>query len=178
MCRIQIRFWTIKRHSIPCPHRWAMLCVLNQQKTLHTLPSQVSFGASSEPSKDTPYPALTGELWSVFWTIKRHSIPCPHGWAMECLLWGFREILSYYKEVPPLSVLMVRLYVSQQCSQINLGCTLWRRIYTTSEISASASESGLGHNQNKWIDVSCLHWSESMSEIFVSDVCVWAPHYM
>ena len=43
-------------------------------------------------------------------------------------------------------------------------------IYTTSKISVWASESQLGRNQNKWIDVLCLHWSESVSEIFVADV--------
>ena len=32
-----------------------------------------------------------------------------------------------------------------------------RRIYTISEISVRASKSELGCNQNKWIDVSCLH---------------------
>ena len=53
-----------------------------------------------------------------------------------------------------------------------------RRIYTTSEISVRASESELGPNQNKWIEVSSLHWSESVSEIFVSDVCVLARRYM
>ena len=30
------------------------------------------------------------------------------------------------------------------------------------------SESEFEHNQNKWIDVSCLHWTQSVSEIFVS----------
>ena len=49
---------------------------------------------------------------------------------------------------------------------------------TTSEISVRASESELGRNQNKWIDVSCLHWSKSMSEIFVLDVRVRARPYM
>ena len=43
-----------------------------------------------------------------------------------------------------------------------------RGIYTTSKISVRESESELGRNQNKWIDFSCLHWSESMSEIFVA----------
>ena len=56
-------------------------------------------------------------------------------------------------------------------------CNL-RRIYPTSEISVRASESQLGRNQNKWIDVSCLHWSQSESEIFVSDVRVRARRYM
>ena len=50
--------------------------------------------------------------------------------------------------------------------------------YTASEISVWASESELGRNQNKWIDVSCLHWSESVSETFTSDVRVWARRYM
>ena len=56
----------------------------------------------------------------------------------------------------------------------------FRRIYTTSEISVRAFESELGCNQNKWIDVLCLHWSESVSESFVSDVRVQsrARHYM
>ena len=53
-----------------------------------------------------------------------------------------------------------------------------RRIYTTSEISVRASESELGRYQNKWIDVSCLHWSESVSEIFVSNVRVRARRYV
>ena len=53
-----------------------------------------------------------------------------------------------------------------------------RRIYTTSDISVQASESELGRNQNKWIDVSCLHWSESVSETFVSDVRIRARRYM
>ena len=53
-----------------------------------------------------------------------------------------------------------------------------RHIYTTSEISLWASESELRRNQNKWIDVSCLYWFESVSEIFVSDVRVRARHYM
>ena len=55
---------------------------------------------------------------------------------------------------------------------------LLRRIYTTSEISVRASESKLRRNQNKWINVSCLHWSESESETFVSDVRVWTRPYM
>ena len=53
-----------------------------------------------------------------------------------------------------------------------------RRIHTSSEISVQASQSELGRNQNKWIDVSCLHWSESVSETFVSDVRVRARRYM
>ena len=53
-----------------------------------------------------------------------------------------------------------------------------RHIYTTSEVSVRASESELGHNQNKWIDVSCLHSCKSMSEIFVSDVRVRDRRYM
>ena len=52
----------------------------------------------------------------------------------------------------------------------------YRRIYTTSEISVRASDSELGRNQTKWIDVSCFHWSESESEIFVSDVRVSSLH--
>ena len=47
-----------------------------------------------------------------------------------------------------------------------------------SGISVRASKSELGRNQNKWIDVSCLHWSQSVSEIFVSDVYVRARRYM
>ena len=53
-----------------------------------------------------------------------------------------------------------------------------RRIYTASEISFWASKSKLGRNQNMWIDVSCLHWSKSMPEIFVSNVRVQAHRYM
>ena len=53
-----------------------------------------------------------------------------------------------------------------------------RRIYTTSEISVRASESELGRNRNNWIDVSCLHWSESVSETFASDVRVRARRYV
>ena len=45
-----------------------------------------------------------------------------------------------------------------------------RHIYTTSDISVWASESKVRHNQYKWIDVSCLHWSEPVSDIFVSDI--------
>ena len=52
-----------------------------------------------------------------------------------------------------------------------------RRIYTTSEISVRASESNLGRNQDKWIDVLRLHWSESMSETFALDVRVWDRRY-
>ena len=37
-------------------------------------------------------------------------------------------------------------------------------------ISVWASESKVRHNQYKWIDVSCLHWSEPVSDIFVSDI--------
>ena len=48
-----------------------------------------------------------------------------------------------------------------------LGLNVLRPIYTTSEISVWASESELGRNQNKWINVLCLHWSESASKIFV-----------
>ena len=54
----------------------------------------------------------------------------------------------------------------------------FRRMHTTSEISVRASESELGRNQNGWIDVSCLHWSQSLFEIFVSDVRVRARRYM
>ena len=61
---------------------------------------------------------------------------------------------------------------------ITLSVVVLRHIYTTSEISVRASESELGRNQNKWIDVSCLHWSESVSETFVSDVRVRARRYM
>ena len=51
-------------------------------------------------------------------------------------------------------------------------------IYTTSEILVCASKSELGCNQNNWIDVSSLHWPESMSEILVLDICVRACPYM
>ena len=53
-----------------------------------------------------------------------------------------------------------------------------RGIYTVSEISVRASKSELGRNQNKWIDVLCLHWSKSVSKIFVSDVRVRDRRYM
>ena len=49
-----------------------------------------------------------------------------------------------------------------------------RYICTISKISVRASKSELRHNLNKWIDVSCLHWSESVSKIFVSGVRVQA----
>ena len=50
------------------------------------------------------------------------------------------------------------------------------RIYTTSEISVPVSEPELGRNQNNWIDVLCLLWSESMSEVIGLDVRVRARH--
>ena len=53
-----------------------------------------------------------------------------------------------------------------------------RHIYTTSEISVRASESELGRNWNNWIDVSCLHWSKSVSETFASDLRIRARRYM
>ena len=61
---------------------------------------------------------------------------------------------------------------------VSPGLSYLRRIYTTSEISVRASKSNLGRIQNKWIDVLYLHWSKSVSEIFVSDVCVRARLYM
>ena len=62
-----------------------------------------------------------------------------------------------------------------------LTCTLYlcfylRGIdaYIASEISVRASESELRCNQNKWINVSCLHWSESVT-LFVRDFCLGCP---
>ena len=89
----------------------------------------------------------------------------------ECIILGKdTEVCAHLTKLYNCSYISYRLYIQMR---FDLG-----RINTTSDISVRATGSKIGRNQNKWLDVSCLHWSESVSEIFVSDVRVRARRYM
>ena len=84
-------------------------------------------------------------------------------------------IIIFYVHVPCCLVDLFRINIDNATENtiIDLRC-----IYTTSEISVRASESELGRNQNKWIDVSCLHWSESVSETSESELVATCSEFL